>query len=70
MTNLLEQALREVRRLPEAGQDAVVGAMLDYVKHLRDIQSTDALVAEVRRRVADPNRELVSHTEVQARGST
>ena len=69
MTNLLEQAPREVERLPEAERDAVVDAMLDYVKQMRDIQSTDARVAEVRHRVADSDRELVSYAEVRARGS-
>jgi hypothetical protein len=67
MTKLLEQALREVERLPEAEQDAAAGALLDYGKHIRDVQLTDAQVAEVRRRVSDPNRELVSHTEARAR---
>jgi hypothetical protein len=67
MTKLLEQALREVERLREAEQDAAAGALLDYVKHMRDIRLTDAQVDEVRRRVADPNRKLVSHAEARAR---
>jgi hypothetical protein len=67
MTKLLEQALREVERLSEAEQDAAAGALLDYVKHMRDVQLTDAQVAEVRRRVSDPNRELLSHAEARAR---
>jgi hypothetical protein len=53
--------------LPEAEQDAAAGALLDYVKHAREMWLTDAQVAEVRRRVADPNRELVSHVEARAR---
>jgi hypothetical protein len=67
MTKLLEQALREVRQLPEAEQDAAAGALLDYLKHMRDVSLTDAQVVEVRRRMADPNRELVSHAEARAR---
>jgi hypothetical protein len=66
MKKLLEQALREVERLPKVEQDAAAGALLDYVKHMRDMRLTDAQVDEVRRRVADPNRELVSHAEARA----
>jgi hypothetical protein len=67
MTKLLEQALREVEQLPEAEQDAAAGALLDYVKHMRDRRLTDAQVAEVHRRMADPDRELVSHADARLR---
>ena len=59
MTKLLEQALRQVEQLPEGEQDAAAGALLDYVKHMHDTHLTEAQVAEVRRRKADPNREAV-----------
>ena len=67
MTKLLEQALREIERLAPDDQDAAAGALLDYVKHMRDVRLTDAQVAEVRRRRTDPNRKLVSHDEVRER---
>jgi len=67
MTKLLEEALRQVEQLAEGDQDAAAGALLDYVKHMRDMQLTDAQVAEVRRRIADPNRKLLSHAEARAR---
>lgn len=67
MTNLLEQALREVKQLAEADQNAAAGALLDYVKHMHDVRLTDAQVAEVRRRMADPDRVLVSHADARAR---
>jgi hypothetical protein len=67
MTKLLEQALRQIEQLPEGEQDAAAGAILDYVKHMRDTRLTDAQVAEVRRRIADPNRKLVSHAEARER---
>jgi hypothetical protein len=66
MTKLLEQALRQIEQLPEGDQDAA-GALLDYIKHMRDLRLTDAQVAEVRRRRADPNRRLVSHAEARER---
>jgi hypothetical protein len=67
MTTLLEQALREVEQLPADQQDAAAGALLDYVRHMHQLRLTDAQVAEVRRRTADPNRKLLSLEEARAR---
>ena len=67
MTKLLEQALRQIEQLPEGEQDAAAGALLDYVKHMHDMRLTDAQVAEIGRRRADPDRKLVSHDEARAR---
>jgi len=67
MTKLLEQALRELERLPEGEQNAAAGALMDYLKHMRDMQLTVAQVAGVRRRRADPTRKLVSHAEARER---
>ena len=67
MTRLLEQAVRQVEQSPEGEQDAAAGALLDYVKHMQDMRLTDAQVAEVRRRRADPNRKLLSHAEALER---
>jgi hypothetical protein len=67
MTKLLEHALREVERLPESEQDAAAGALLDYVKHMRELRLTDEQVAEIRRRIANPNRKLISHAEARER---
>jgi toxin ParE1/3/4 len=53
--------------MPEGEQDAGAGALLDYVKHMRDMRLTDAQVAEARRRRADPDRKLLSHTEARER---
>ena len=67
MTTLLEQALREVEQLPADQQDAAAGALLDYVRHMHELRLTDAQVAEVRRRMADPNRKLLSLEEARVR---
>lgn len=67
MTKLLEQALRQIEQLPEGEQNAAAGALLDYVKHMHDIRLTDAQVAEVRRRRADPNRKLLTLEEARDR---
>ncbi|MDN3274774.1 hypothetical protein QWJ07_10995 [Frankia sp. RB7] len=67
MTKLLEEAIRQVEQLPEGEQNAAAGALLDYVRHMNEIRLTDEQVAEVRRRIADPNRKLVSLAEARAR---
>jgi hypothetical protein len=67
MTKLLEHALRQVEQLPEGEQDAAAGALLDYVKHMRELRLTDEQVAEVRRRIANPRRKLISHAEARER---
>lgn len=67
MTKLLEQALRQIEQLPDGDQDAAAGALFDYLKHMREMQLTDAQVEEVRRRRANPSRVLVSHAEARER---
>lgn len=67
MTKLLEQALRQVEQLSPDEQDAAAGALLDYVKHLRDLRLTEDQLAEVRRRRVDPDRRLISHAEARER---
>lgn len=67
MTKLMEEAIRQVAQLSEGEQDAAAGALLDYVKHMRELQLTDEQIAEVRRRRADPDRKFLSLEEVRAR---
>lgn len=67
MTKLLEQALREVEKLPASDQDAAAAALLDYLAHRDDLRITDAQLAELRRRRADPDRVLVPHAEARVR---
>jgi hypothetical protein len=67
MTKLLEEALRQIERLPADDQNAAAGALLDYVKHMRNLRLTDEQVEEVRRRVANPDRKLLSLAEARAR---
>jgi hypothetical protein len=67
MTKLLNEAIRRVEQLPEGEQDAAAGALLDYVEHMHKIRLTDEQIAEVRRRIADPNRKLLSLDEARSR---
>jgi hypothetical protein len=67
MTKLLEEALRQVEQLAPDDQNAAAGALLDYVKHMREVRLTDAQVEEVRRRIANPYRKLLSQAEARTR---
>ncbi len=67
MTKLLEQALQQVARLPESEQDAAAAALIDYLAHRDDTRLSDAQLAEVRRRRADPERVLISHAQAKER---
>ena len=67
MTKLLELAMRQIEELPEGDQNAAAGALLDYVKHRRTVSLTDDQVAEVQRRIANPDRKLLSLGEVRER---
>ncbi len=58
MTKLLRDVLKQVEQLPEGEQDAAATAMLDYLRHRHDLRVSDADLAEIRRRRADPNRKL------------
>jgi len=67
MTRLLRDAIRQVEQLPEGDQDAAATAMLDYLTHRRDLRVSDADLAEIRRRLDEPNRKLVTHEEARER---
>lgn len=67
MTKLLEQALRQVEKLSASEQDAAGAALIDYLAHRDDMRLSDAQLAEVRRRRADPRRQLLSRDEAKER---
>lgn len=67
MTKLLRDAISQVEQLPENEQDAAAAAMLDYLTHRNDLRVSDEDLAEIRRRRADPNRQILSLDEAKAR---
>jgi hypothetical protein len=67
MTKLLRDAIKQVEQLPNNEQDAAATAMLDYLAHRGDLRVSDKDLAEIRRRLDDPNRKLVPHEEARAR---
>jgi len=67
MTKLLRDAVKQVEQLSDGEQDAAATAMLDYLTHRRDLRVSDADLTEIRRRLDDPNRKLVTHEEARER---
>lgn len=67
MTKLLQKAFEQAQKLSQDEQDAAGGALLDYLDHMKGMRLTDEQVAEVRRRMADPNPTLLSLDEIKAR---
>ena len=59
MSKLLEDALIEVRKLPPSEQDGAASALIDYLSRRQNSILTDEQRAEVRQRLADPNRILI-----------
>ena len=67
MSKLLEETIAKVRTLSASEQDAAAFALIDYLDHRQEVQLTDAQLAEVRRRLADPGRVLVSYEDARKR---
>jgi len=67
MSKLLEETVAKVRTLSASEQDAAAFVLIDYLDHRQDVQLTDAQLAEVRRRLADPDRVLVSYEDARKR---
>lgn len=68
MSNLIEDAVRALRNLPDDVRDAAARAIINYdVDYDDDLQLSDAQVEEVERRVANPNRKFISLSELDNR---
>ena len=67
MSKLLDEALIEVRKLPDSEQDGAAGVLIDYMSRRQNSVLTDEQRAEVRRRLADPNPIMVRAVEVWKR---
>jgi hypothetical protein len=67
MTGKIEQAWTELLKLPEDEQEVAADAILDYASGGRGISLSDEQVAEVNRRLAEPNPKTLTITEFRAR---
>lgn len=67
MTNLLEEAVKVLRELPDDRQAAAARAIIDYGTHDAATQLSDEQVAEIERRIANPKRKFISLAELDNR---
>lgn len=67
MTKPLEEAIERLRSLPDSEQDAAAFAVMDLLEARRDSVLTDEQIAEIERRLAEPEGPLLSLDEVRAR---
>lgn len=62
----IEEAWKALRELPESEQEVVAAAILDFATRDRAVELTDEQVAEVKRRLADPNPKYLTLVQVRA----
>ena len=67
MTELLDKVIRLVEQMPESDQDAAAFVLMDYIEHRDDTRLTEAQLAEVSRRLTDPNATYISADEARRR---
>ncbi len=67
MMKLLDEAVKVLRGLPEDQQKNAARAIIDYGAHDDELQLTDEQVAEIERRIANPNRKFISLAELSKR---
>ena len=68
MSKLVDDAVRVLRELPEDVQAAAARAIIEYgAGYDDDVALSDDQVAEVERRMADPNRNFLSLSDTRHR---
>jgi hypothetical protein len=68
MSKLVEDAVRVLREMPDDMQAAAARAIIEYgAGSDDDVTLSDDQVAEVERRVADPNRNFLSLSDTRHR---
>ena len=69
MTKLLEQAIAQIRELPEDQQDAVAARVIELVdeKNRSSLRLTEAQADEVRRRLAEKDPKILILAEFNER---
>ena len=67
MTKLVEEAVRVLRELPDERQETAARAIINYGADDDSVQLSDEQVAEIKRRIANPNRKFISVDELDNR---
>ena len=67
MSNLIEEAVKVLRRLPDDQRAMAARAIINYGAHEDELQLTDEQAAEIERRIANPDRKFLSLAELSKR---
>ena len=67
MSNLIEEAVKVLRGLPDDQQATAARAIINYGAHEEDLQLTDEQVEEIERRMSNPDRKFISLAELSKR---
>ena len=67
MSTLLEEAVKVLRGLPDNRQEVAARAIINYGTDDDDVQLSDEQVAEIERRMRNPNRKFISLAELDKR---
>ena len=63
----MQEAIEVLKEMPEDRQETAARAIINYGSEDDDLQLTDEQVAEIERRMANPNRKFVSLQELDKR---
>ena len=67
MISLVREAIEVLKDMPEDRQETVARAIINYAADDDAVQLSDDQVAEIERRVANPNRKFISLQELDKR---
>ena len=67
MIKLVQEAIEVLKEMPEDRQETAARAIINYGTDDDELQLTDEQVAEIERRVTNPNRKFISLQELDKR---
>jgi hypothetical protein len=67
MIKLVQEAIEVLKEMPEERQQTVARAIINYGTEDDDLRLTDEQVAEIERRLANPDRKFISLHELDKR---
>ncbi len=65
MSELFDQTIAKVKQLSAEEQEQAAYALIDYLDSKDEFQLSDEQLAEISRRIADPDRTFVSYEETR-----
>jgi putative addiction module component (TIGR02574 family) len=63
MSKLFDDTIADVKKLSDDEQEAAALALMDYLEQRNEHQITDEQLAEIDRRIANPDRAFVSYED-------